>query len=42
MQKIFLFKQENVLDFAVGKDGTVVYINRNNEISVRNLNDNWW
>ncbi|CAG8436562.1 7158_t:CDS:2 [Funneliformis mosseae] len=38
----FLEKQENVIDFAVGKDGTVVCVFSNNEIAVRNLNTNWW
>ncbi|CAI2183490.1 16117_t:CDS:10, partial [Funneliformis geosporum] len=38
----FVIKQENVLDFAVGKEGTVVCVCGNNEIFIRNLNTNWW
>lgn len=42
MLKKFVHKQNDVVDFAIGSDGTVVLIDKNNEIRVRNMNIDWW
>ncbi|RIA99539.1 hypothetical protein C1645_869919 [Glomus cerebriforme] len=42
MLKQFVYKRSDVLDFAVGLDGTVVCIDKNNRVYVRNINIDWW
>ncbi|RGB35004.1 hypothetical protein C1646_759915 [Rhizophagus diaphanus] len=42
MLQKFVYKRSDVLDFAVGLDGTVAYIDINNEVYVRRMNADWW
>ncbi|CAB5178081.1 unnamed protein product [Rhizophagus irregularis] len=42
MLQKFVYKRSDVLDFAVGLDGTVAYIDINNEVYVRSMNADWW
>lgn len=42
MLQKFVHKRSGVLDFAVGLDGTVAYIDIYNEVYVRNVNADWW
>ncbi|GBC00641.1 hypothetical protein RclHR1_03920010 [Rhizophagus clarus] len=43
MLRKFIHKRSGVLDFAVGLDGTVAYIDiYTNEVYVRNMNVDWW
>ena len=38
IKKEFIYKKSDVLDFSVGFDGSVVYIDNDNHVYIRNLN----
>ncbi|GBC28248.2 hypothetical protein GLOIN_2v1767118 [Rhizophagus irregularis DAOM 181602=DAOM 197198] len=40
--KHLIYKDSNVLDFAVGSDGTVVLIKKDNEVYIRTIHANKW
>ncbi|GBB84505.1 hypothetical protein RclHR1_11070003 [Rhizophagus clarus] len=40
-KRTFLFKRDHVLDFAVGLDGTIVYIDKHNNVHIRDSNKAW-